>query len=433
MTHNEEIIRKVLTNLDQDGLVNLAVEMGNLASPKGREKEIGDFIYQWLANTGFQASKQEVVPGRFNVIGRLPGQGGGRTLIFNSHMDTAQWGPEDVWTVGDEKPFYNHAWVEDGKVVGAGVVNDKGPMAAFMMAAKAILDSGVKLKGDLLLTMVVGEIGQAPIDEFQGPRYLGKGIGAKHLVDHGVWGDCALVAETTNFALTWAEAGDAWFKITVGGTAIYTPYLARPYEAAKHPNAIVKMTKVVEAIEVWALQYEEKNRYEFGAGVMIPKVNIGAIRAGLPFNPISSPGICSIYVDVRITPSGDPLAVQGELEKLLAGLGIEADIKMYLFKRGFEGKNIELLKSAIEKAHYYVFKEALKPVAPPVTSMWRDINAFNAAGIPAITYGPGAGVGRAWGGPPYLTVEDLATASKLYALIALDVCNQDKGRVYPSP
>lgn len=52
-----------------------------------------------------------------------------------------------------------------------------------MIAAKAIKETGMKLGGDLFLTMVVGEIGMAPIDEFQGPQYLGKGLGSRDLVN----------------------------------------------------------------------------------------------------------------------------------------------------------------------------------------------------------------------------------------------------------
>ncbi len=418
----KEDFERVLEKIDGDGVVNLAVDLANIPSPKGREREVGGFIYDWLKANDFCPVKQEVVPERNNVIGFLKGTGEGRTLIFNSHMDTAQWGPEDIWVVGEEQRHYNHAWVEDGRVFGEGVVNDKGPMAAFFMAARAIKESGIPLKGDLILTAVVGEIGQAPIDEFQGPRYHGKGIGAKHLVDHGIWGDCALVAETTNFGLNWAEPGCSLFKITAKGRRIYTPYTPRPVDMVSSPNATVRMAKVIEAIEGWAYEYEQKNRYEFAAGTMIPKVNIGAIRSGLPYTPIVSPALCSIYLDVRIPPDGSPLAVQRELKKIIGGLGVEADIELYMFKRGYEGKNIGLLKGAIEEAHQYIFNEKPKGVTPPICSMWRDINAFNAVGIPAITYGPGVSLAGAGEGIANLAVADLITASKLYALTALLVC-----------
>ena len=96
-------------------------------------------------------------------------------------------------------------------------------MAAFMIATKAIKNSGIQLAGDIIMTMVVGEIGMGPVDEFRGAKYIGKGFGSRHAVTHGVNGDFALIAETTDFGVTWIEAGAAYFKITLEGRGFYTP------------------------------------------------------------------------------------------------------------------------------------------------------------------------------------------------------------------
>jgi hypothetical protein len=75
------------------------------------------------------------------------------------------------------------------------------------------------------MTMVVGEIGMGPVDEFSGHKYIGKGYGSRHAVAHGILADYALVAETTDFGVTWVEAGAAYFKVTLTGRATYTPRL----------------------------------------------------------------------------------------------------------------------------------------------------------------------------------------------------------------
>ena len=54
---------------------------------------------------------------------------------------------------------------------------------------------------------------------------------------------------------------------------------------------------------------------------------------------------------------------------------------------------------------------------PPVTSMWRDVNVFNGAGIPSITYGPDSGEGTS-----YFEAEDLVHACQAYALTAIFAC-----------
>ena len=88
-------------------------------------------------------------------------------------------------------------------------------MATWLLAAKAIKESGVKLKGDLMLMAVVGEIGIEPVDEFQPPAYVAKEAGTRYAITHGGVTDYALVSEGTDFGIVGVEAGKAFFKVTV--------------------------------------------------------------------------------------------------------------------------------------------------------------------------------------------------------------------------
>jgi acetylornithine deacetylase/succinyl-diaminopimelate desuccinylase-like protein len=423
---DRDTIHNVMNYIEgkKDELVSLAVDLGNIYAPTGYEKEIGQFIYNWLEKNGFEAARQEVVKDRFNVIGKMRGTGSGYSLMLNSHMDTDVGAPEDFWILGEElsNPIFNRAWVEKDVIKGRSVVNDRGPMAATMIAAKAIKECGVKLAGDLVLTMVIGEIGQAPIDEFQGPQYLGKGVGSFHLVNSGVVADYVLVAERTAFCITWVEAGDVWFKITVKGKGgIYTPYIERPKLLHENPNAIVKMARLVEAIENWAIEYQERNKYEFAGGIVIPKVNIAAIRGGLPYKASKTPGVCSIYVDVRLPPGKGMDEARRELQRLAEDLKLDVKIEPYLYRRGHEGKNISELKGSVERAHETLFNSKPGRIDSGTTSMWRDINVFNEAGIPAVTYGPPASAFYEG-----VRIDDLVNASKIYALVAMDICSRQK-------
>lgn len=396
--------------------------MARIPSPRGYEKEVGDFIYEWMKKEGFHCFKQEVTENRNNVVGILKGKEGSPRLIFNAHMDTSFGVEDDYWILGNDWIKYSREEVkEEGEfLIGNSIVNDKGPMAAFMMAVKAIKDSGIELKGDI----VIGKIGQTPIDEFQGSKYEGKGFGARYLVTHGIVGDFAIVAECTDFAISRAKAGDCWFKITVYGKGgIYTPFLERPYTFYENPNAIYKAAFVVKAIEEWAESYERKNSMEFEDGIIVPKINIGAIRGGLPYRVSQSPGICSIYVDVRLNPNQDPNNVRKELEEVIKKVGVDFSIEIYLYRRGYIAKNVEKLVDSIRFSHNRILGNLPGKVASPYCSMWRDVNVFNEYGIPAITYGPprykyGTDIKRA----NALKKGDLLNASRIYALTALDVC-----------
>ena len=60
--------------------------------------------------------------------------------------------------------------------------------------------------------------------------------------------------------------------------------------------------------------------------------------------------------------------------------------------------------------------------------MWRDANAFNELGIPALSYGPRSASHTA---SKSFKIEDLVNASIVYARIAMDLCNQDRPRDMP--
>lgn len=173
-------------------------------------------------------------------------------------------------------------------------MNDKGPLAAILMAGKAIKKSGIKLKGELVLDGVVGEIGIAQIDQFHGRAYRGKGTGTYSLLANRLATDFALVAEPSQFGITWALPGVADFKIMVRGEAAYIPFTSPSPELRTSKNAILKMIPVMEAIEQWAPRYEEENLYRFSQGVIKPKVLLGAILGGRPYKPKRRPGLCAI-------------------------------------------------------------------------------------------------------------------------------------------
>jgi acetylornithine deacetylase/succinyl-diaminopimelate desuccinylase-like protein len=417
----------VLDRIDVDELVKVALDLGNIDSPTGSEGPVADYVYDWLQGQGFAPKKVALIPDRPNVVAVLPGSSHGRSLVFNSHMDTTIH-KDEVWTTRRAAdPVFHSAWREGDVLVGNGVCNDKGPMATWLIAAKAIKDSRISLRGDLVLMAVVGEIGLEPVDEFQPPAYLAKEAGTRYAITHGGVGDFALVAEGTDFGIVGVEAGKAFFKVTVFGNdlPIYTPYIERPTPIEKNPSAIVRMAPLLHRLEEWAYEYEKRNRYECRGGVIVPRVNIGAIRGGVPYKITKTVQQCAIYVDVRVTPAQNPLDVREELRRLVAGLGLPGEVELYLYRPAFEADPVAVtpLTGAITRAHRALVGGEPPPPAPPFCSMWRDINCFNEMRIPSVTWGPGISVG---GGNFGMRIADLVTGARLYALTALDLCSQDR-------
>lgn len=424
LANSAAALREVLDRVDdaREDIAELCLVLGNTYGPFGYEAATATEVLRWYDRNGIPAKLVPISDERANVVGRLAGSGGGRSLLFNAHLDTEASGPDYDNLMACPDPNRIGARREGDRLYGQTVLNDRGCMALFMIAARAIRDAGAELRGDLLLTSVAGETGASPVDEFQGLRYDGKGLGSRFLVDHGVRADYALVAETTDFGLCWSNLGACYFKVTLRGQNVYTPRLTRPEGGlAGHPNAIVKAAPVVEAIEEWAIAREQELATQGPCGPVRPKAQVGAIRGGIPWRPNRSSTYCALYVDVRTLPGESPEDVMASLSRAVADVGVGATLELVMAKPGRTGTGYEPLADAIRSAHRQVRGQdppAQVPVS--VASMWRDTNVFNAAGIPAVTFGPSRGPAVAQGSG-YFFLDDLVDAAKMYALIGLQI------------
>ena len=416
-----DVLEDVFSHIDESELVALALALGNLDSPTGEEGPVSDHVYAWCEAHGFAPRRLGLFPDRANVVARIPGAGAGHSLLFNSHLDTTIAKEELLTTPRAGAPEYHAAWREGRRLIGNGIVNNKGVMATWMTACLALKRAGVRLRGDLVMTMVVGEIGLEPVDEFQPPEYIAKEAGTRYVINRGVTADWAVVAEGTSFALCWVEAGKAFFKLSVHGDEppLYTPYVPERKGIADSPNAIVRSAAVIQAIEDWAQAYEREHTYRCEGGTVVPKASVNAARSGVPYKITKTPSICELYVDARITPGQDPRGVQRELERAVAATGVPVTVEPFVYRRGYEAQGVEPLVAHVEAAHRRVFDEPPGRPIEAITSMWRDSNVFNEVGIPTVVYGPGASVG---GGNFAMEIDDLVNAARVYAALAIEVC-----------
>ena len=396
---------------DRGDLVDLCLRLGNTPSPHGKERRVGEAVIDWLNQNGINASLQFITEESVNAVGGIPGSGDGTSLIFNAHMDT---GPELGQDASEAERKIEGAWLDGDLIFGKGVINDKAQLCAFMIAARAILRSGFRLKGELTITGVASETGSPSVDDHQGVNYPGEGFGTKWVVDRGVTADYALVGETSGFGVVKAECGAAWLKIRVKGRQVYTPRLDRGSSLKEHPNAFFKSAHVLLALEKWAVNYEQKEQ-PFPGGAFIPKAQIVNVR--------KAGGDCDLYLDARIVPGKNPRAIKREIEELIRGLAIDCEVSIFQYSRGYVAKNAEPLISAIEEAHSYLLGTEPPPTPSAEVSMWRDLNVFNEVGIPSVCYGPPRQREAMRGAQNRaMKISDLVAATKVYALTALFLC-----------
>jgi acetylornithine deacetylase/succinyl-diaminopimelate desuccinylase-like protein len=423
---DSDAAQKILAQIDRDELAQLGADLTSIPSPTGQEKQIGEFILDWFRSNGLKSVRQDVEVDRPNAIGVVKGSGGGLSLSFNGHTDTSFTGTSaDLRMVANMEPQAELAGrVVGNKVQGLGISNMKGGVAAFMMAGKALQRSGVRLKGDVIFAAVVGEISRTPIGPWQGQEYRGEGVGTRHLLSHGMHTDYAVVADGSDMNIVWTQTGVVQVKITTFGKAVAAWGTKRSDYPLEKMNAIVKMTRIIAAIERWGDDFEQRYVYESPTGALFPKVNIGAIEGGAPYRPNYFPGVCSIYVDVRMPPQVRPLTIKREIEETLAKLELDYELDVYKSLLGHEGRNVEPLVACAQEVHQYLFGEKLKPESPERASIWTDTNIYNELGIPAIKIGPRGR--RISARNEEIEIEAMMKAARLYALIALDICSRER-------
>ena len=419
-------ITKILDRIDgsKEDLAELMLKLGNTYGPFGHEAATAAEVHDWYGQNGIVADYVESIEGRACTVGRVKGNGTGKSLIYNAHLDTEASGKDFETLMDAPDPNRVGASRQGDRIFGHTVQNDRGCMAMQMIAGRAIAESGVQLKGDLLLKSAAGETGAAPVDEYRGLQYEGKGFGTSYLVEHGYRADYAVIAETTDFAASWIQCGAAYYKITLRGRNMYTPRLISGETLATQPNAIVRAASVVELVEAWAVDFEAARTRQTECGMMRPKAQVGAIRGGIPWRPNRSSTYAALYVDVRTLPDESVASVTESISAAVRSTGLEVEVDLIMSKAGFEAtrESIAPLLSEIKSAHQQVRGVDMPEFAEDaVVGMWRDTNVYNRVGIPSLTFGPSRGK-AAVQGTGFIELDDFIDGAKIYALTALSIC-----------
>lgn len=423
------LVDEVLGRIEEsrEDLAELALALGNTYGPLGNEEPTARRVHEWYRDNGMEADFVPMIEGRANVVGRVRGDGTGRSLIFNAHLDTEASGPDYDNLMSSDDPNLVGARRDGDHLIGHTVQNDRGCMAIQMIMGRAIRQAGARLQGDILLKSAAGETGAAPVDEYQGMRYESKGFGTTWLVEHGYTADYAIIAETTDFSASWIQCGATYFKVTCRGRNMYTPRLERSESPEDHPNAIVRAAALVGAIEDWAIEYQQRLTRETSSGIMSPKAQVGAIRGGIPWRPNRSSTYAALYLDVRTVPGQDTSELHRELMGVVHKVDPTAEVDVIMSKAGHAAMDdaIEPLLSRISAAHEQVRGESMPDRAEPaVVSMWRDTNVYNRVGIPALTFGPSRGQ-AAVQGTGSMELGNMIDGAKIYAITALKMCGAE--------
>jgi acetylornithine deacetylase/succinyl-diaminopimelate desuccinylase-like protein len=402
----------LLQHVSEERLVDTARELVDIPSPTGHELEMAEHVRALFGELGLSIAWQEVEQDRPNVVGTLAGEGGGRSLMFGGHMDTSYSGSEPhLRGIG----FRPNAVVKEGRVWGLGISNMKGALACYFEAVRALIDSGLRLRGDVIVAAVVGEIEKTQWgEEFRGRDYRGYAAGSRHLVTHGVVPDVCVLGEPTEQRIVLGHYGAMWCRVGVAGPFVHTAFS----EGLLHENSIVRAREVLDHVLDWIAQWEERASYRDVRGV----VNVGAVRGGFPWRLSRTPGRTDLFLDVRVPPTMPMQDARRAFDELVRDVrrrhpdwGIDSDV--YLTAPGAEIEDDHPLVEAIDRGHSTVF--GAHPERDAVR-WFSDASALTRYGVATVNYGTSSGLPGPEG--ENLDVEGLVRIAKVYALVAADVC-----------
>jgi acetylornithine deacetylase/succinyl-diaminopimelate desuccinylase-like protein len=396
--------------VDRDRLVDTASRMIGVHSFTGDEQGMAELMAQTLDAMGLHVQCQQVEDGRANVLATLAGVGGGKSLMFNGHMDTSYSGREP-W-LRSVPGFQPSAFERDGRLYGLGISNMKGALACYVEALRALADEGVRLRGDVLVAAVCGEIEKAQQGEAQGAQYRGYAAGTRFLVTHGGVADMCLLGEPTEGKVVLGHFGSLWLRIRVQGAFIHTAFS----EARRDQNSILRMHEVLSAVQEWIPTWEDDPANAYRGAKAI--VNVGAIEGGYGWRASRTPHHTDLFLDIRVPPTKPMAVARAQVLDMVRGLPHDAEGEVYVTAPGAEIDEGHELVRAVDSAHEQVF--GTKPERD-VTRWFSDASALSRYGIPTLNYGTSTGLMDVELGEN-LEVDGLVKTAEVYARVAMEVC-----------
>ena len=154
----------------------------------------------------------------------------------------------------------------------------------------------VRLRGDVLVAAVSGEIEKTQWGDAQGAEYRGYAAGSRYLVSHGGVADMCVLGEPTESKVVLGHFGSLWLRISTRGPFVHTAFS----EGKRDENAIVRLRDVLDAVLEWIPTWENdpENAYRGAKAI----VNVGAVEGGFGWRVSRTPHRADLFLDVRVPP-----------------------------------------------------------------------------------------------------------------------------------
>lgn len=343
------------------------------------EAELAVYCATCLREAGLDVEVQEVAPGRTNVVGVLRGRGDGPSLMLLGHLDTEA--PGEL-----RAPFV--ARREKGKLFGLGSSDMKAGLSTMLWSAMILAETGLKLGGDLLVALVVdqkvGSLGTRALLERYRPQ-------------------AALVCECTGLSVGWLHAGSAVLEIET--------------QRSRGSNPVTQMARVVLGLDELDRRLASQPTPE---GLGPPSFRPSAIFSAAEWG--AQPRQCRLRAERRLLPGEAESQAEAELTSLLKGLaGGDPTFRAKLApsqtasRPAYHHPPTSPLLGVLEQA---VTRTTDLPARRTAHPGWTDAALLQAAGIPALVFGP---AGEA-GDEEWVLEDSLGLAAEVLVEVALSWC-----------
>ncbi|TKI04619.1 M20 family metallopeptidase [Martelella alba] len=374
------------------------------------ERELAKYMAAQMAALGMETTLQKVPDDRLNAIGRLRGGGGGHSLLFNGHLDTNP--VTEGWTVD---PWAGK--IDERFIYGIGVSNMKAGDAAYFCALKTLIDAGVKLKGDVILTYVVGEL--------QG------GIGTMAAIEQGVRADYFINAEPTDLQALTMHAGSLVFTIELTGD---TRHLSKREEAVDAIAAAVELIPQINRMTFSGAKSDEHRKINRG--------HVGTVHGALgrdleEWRPPQVADFVRLKGSARFAPGQTIESVLADLQGLLDTLCARfPGLKAELYHEGtgdrptmlpFEVSAESPIVKAVNRGWHRVRggRQPTGVILPPGFFGTDAAHFYQHAGMEGIVCGPGGKYNTM--PDERVEISEFLDMIRIYLLAILEICQPVEG------
>ncbi len=420
--------QRVLTAIDADGLLRALAMLVGIPSLGGTaaEHEAQDAVASLLGEQGMIVDRWEIDLPRLSthpdcsweiqrdraigVVGILGEDRGGRSLIFNGHVDVVPAGDRQRWR---SDPW--QATIADGRVYGRGALDMKGGLCCAIFAARAIAAAGARLRGRLIVQSVIGE--------------EDGGLGTLATILRGHTADAAIVAEPTELKVAPAQAGAHNFRLTVYGAA------AHGCVREEGVSAIEKFAPLHQAILDLERRRNDRLRATDSSGLFARyrtpnAICIGTVRAGEWASSEAEQLIAEGRYGIGI--GEDPAAARAELEQAIAAAAAQDPwLRAHPPTLEWWGGRFDPASTPLDAPIVQTIAACDQTIRGALAifegmTYGADMRLLtNVAGIPTVLYGPGD-VRDAHRPNESVAIADLLTATRVLALTALRFCGYDE-------